>query len=259
MQFGTLTWRELSERVQFPVVIPLGSLEQHGHHLPVLTDTMIVTELAQRVETQMGTEVLVLPPLWLGASHHHRAFPGTVSVNNDLYGRLIADILEGLIEDGFRKIFLLNAHGGNILPAKQAIYEVQLRHRTVPALWLALGNWMELAGEQIASLAMLHQKHVTHACELETSMILRLRPELVHPELAQGANIPFDSAFYVPDFSRSSRVYIGRTFEQLSKSGAFGHPEQASEAKGEALFAVATQEIVLFLREFGRWASLDPA
>ncbi len=89
-------------------------------------------------------------------------------------------------------------------------------------------------------------------------MVLRLRPELVKQEAATGANIPFESAFYVPDFSAPSRVDVSRAFDQLSKTGAFGHPETASVEKGEALFAAAVQEVVAFVREFAQWPSLAP-
>jgi creatinine amidohydrolase/Fe(II)-dependent formamide hydrolase-like protein len=91
---------------------------------------------------------------------------------------------------------------------------------------------------------------------METSMILRLCPELVDMESANGTNLDFDSAFYVPDFSAPSRVDIARTFDQLSITGAFGHPELASVDKGEALFKAAANEVVKFVSEFGRWEEI---
>ena len=90
---------------------------------------------------------------------------------------------------------------------------------------------MTIAAKQIADLPDVEQNSVVHACEMETSMILRLRPKLVKMEAAQGADIPFESAFYCPDFSRSSRVTVPRSFEQLSKTGAFAQPETATESQ----------------------------
>jgi creatinine amidohydrolase len=101
-------------------------------------------------------------------------------------------------------------------------------------------------------------KHVSHACELETSMILRLRPELVKMELAGGANIPFKSNFWSADSSGSSRISVPRNFEQTSLSGALGHPELATSAKGEQLFDVATHELAAFIREFAQWSEYQP-
>jgi creatinine amidohydrolase len=215
--------------------------------------------VARRAEAALGDEALFLPPLWVGASDHHRTFPGTVSLGNDTYVAVLTDILESLVGAGFRRIFLLNAHGGNITPAHSAMYRVQLRHRDKPELYLAFASWWQIAAQQVEPLAAPDQTSVTHACVLETSMVLMLRPELVRMDLAVGANIPFESAFYCPDFARASRVDVPRPFEQLSLSGAFGHPERSTPERGEALFAAAAAEVVAFVREFAEWPVVRPA
>lgn len=259
MLHGEQKWTDTAANVNKVIVAPLGSLEQHGHHLPLLTDTLIISEIARRAESELGEEALFLPALWLGASDHHRAFGGTVSAANDHYVKILEDLVESLIGAGFRKIFLLNGHGGNITPGRQAIYNVQLRHRDDKELYVAFTSWWAIAAEQVAAIQGLEAKAVTHACEQETSMILRIRPELVSMERATGANITFASDFYVPDFSRPSRVDVARAFHQLSRTGAFGHPEIASVEKGEALFAAAAGEVVKFVREFRDWPAFDPA
>ena len=258
MHLGERNWTEIKALTDRVVVVPLGSLEQHGHHLPLLTDSMIGTEIARRAQAELGEQALFLPTLWVGASDHHRAFSGTVSISNDVYVRVLIDMLESLIGSGFRRIFLLNAHGGNITPGRMAIYDVQLRHRELPELWLAFSSWWTIAAAQVAALTNVQQEMVTHACEQESSMILCLRPELVRQEAAIGANIAFESAFYCPDFSRPSRVDIPRAFDQLSVTGAFGHPEIASREKGEQLFAAAVKEVVAFVREFATWPQIPP-
>lgn len=258
MKYGECTWKDIETLNKRVVVLPLGSLEQHGHHLPLLTDTIICTELARRAEEALGDIALFLPTLWLGASDHHRGFAGTISISNRVYVSLVIDVLESMIAAGYNRIFLLNAHGGNHLPGSQAIYEVQHRYRDRPDLWLVFGSWMTMAAEEIAAIDELDQKHVTHACELETSIILRLYPELVKQEVAQGATIPFESAFYTPDFSRSSCVDVMRPFDHLSATGAFGHPEFATAEKGETLLAVAVDKVVSFVREFATWTTLSP-
>jgi creatinine amidohydrolase len=260
MQFGELTWKDLAGYQDQVVILPTASLEQHGHHLPVLTDTMIGGEITRLAEAELGEAALFLPVLWLGASDHHRGFPGTLSLNNDLYQKVIENLLDCLIAAGFRRILLLNSHGGNETPGAQALYAVQMRYaRQMPDLWLAMASWMVIAAEQIAALGALEQKHVTHACELETSIILRLRPELVKLDAARGANVPFESAFYSPDFSKPSRVVVPRSFDQISQTGAFGRPESSSAEKGEAILAAAVSEVVAFVREFARWQPIQPA
>lgn len=258
MQLGERSWEEAKGLTDRVAVLPLGSFEQHGHHLPLLTDTMICTEIARRAEEELGDEALFLPTLWVGASDHHRAFPGTVSIRDETYVRVLADALESLVGGGFRRVFLLNAHGGNFTPGRQAIHDVQLRHRDEPDLWLAFGSWMTIAAGRVAALEGVEQEHVSHACEQETSMVLRLRPELVRMEAARGANIPFESAFYYPDFSGPSRVDVPRAFEGLSETGALGHPETATAEKGEALFEAAAEEVAEFVREFARWPEIRP-
>lgn len=153
MQLGELNWREAGQQTHKVVVLPIGSLEQHGHHLPLLTDSLIGGEVARRAEAELGDEALFLPILWVGASDHHRGFPGTVSLKNETYVRVLVEMLESLIGAGFRRIVLLNSHGGNIVPAQMAIYDVQIRyHRQMPDLWLAFTTWFEIAQEQIAAL-----------------------------------------------------------------------------------------------------------
>src|SRR3954467_1624372 len=107
MQLGERGWTDVEALFDRVVVLPLGSLEQHGHHLPLFTDSLIGTEIARRAEAELGDEALFLPMLWVGASDHHRKFPGTVSISNDVYIRVLVDILESLISTGFRRIFLL--------------------------------------------------------------------------------------------------------------------------------------------------------
>jgi len=258
MQYGDRNWTQIPDLASNVVVVPLGSLEQHGHHLPLLTDSMIGAEIVRRAEEALGDQAVFLPMLWLGASDHHRRFPGTISVSQNTYTQMLVDILESLIGSGFKRIFLLNSHGGNAMPGTAAVYEVQMRHRNERDLWLVLGTWFALAAPQIAALGGLEQKYVTHASELETSMMLGLRPELVRREAARGANFPFRSAFYSPYSSRSSRVTVRRPFEHLSVTGAYGHPELGTTEKGEALFTVAVNEVVACVQEIATWETIDP-
>jgi len=258
MRFGEQHHTDIERLTGRVVVLPVASLEQHGRHLPLLTDSLICEAIVRGVETELGDRVLCLPLLWIGASEHHRRFPGTISIPPALFVSLLTHMVECLVEDGFRRILVLNAHGGNDVPGRQALLDVQLQHRDLLDLWLALGSYMDLASQQIAAMPQLVQKAVTHSCELETSLILHLRPELVRLGAARGANIPFNSAFYAPDFSRPSRVYVPREYTHLSATGAFGHPELGTAEKGQDLLSVIVGEVVAFLREFSEWQPHEP-
>jgi len=258
MYLGERNWTQVAGLTQRVVVLPLASFEQHGHHLPLLTDTMVCEEIVRRAEAELGDAVLFLPTLWPGVSEHHLGFAGTISISQTVYADLLIDMVESLVSAGFRRIFLLNAHGGNTVPGHMAVYEVQMRHRSMADLWLAIGAWWGLVSERLAALEGMEQPGVIHACEMETSAILCLRPELVRREAAHGTTIPFASAFYSPDFSRSSRVEVPRDFAQLSVTGAFGYPEKASADKGERVLSIAVEEVVAFLREFATWPVVGP-
>ena len=254
MLFGDLTWVELRQQTSKVVVMPIASLEQHGHHLPLLTDSMIGGEIARRAEADLAAEALFLPMLWLGSSHHHLGF-ATVSLSSPLYVEVLKEMIECVMRAGFKRIFLLNAHGGNEGPGMLALQQLQLKHSgDKPDLWLAFSSWFGgIARTQISQIEALDQKFVTHACELETSVVLRLRPELAHMDLARGTTFAFGSKFQTPDASSPSRVYVPRSFEQITQTGALGHPERATAEKGEAIVQVATREVVAFVREFRRW------
>ncbi|MCL4504856.1 MAG: creatininase family protein [Chloroflexi bacterium] len=260
MQYAELKHTEIAAQRDKVVIAPIGSLEQHGHHLPLLTDTMINAEICRRAEAELGEEALFLPVLWAGASDHHRRFPGTVSISNGVYTQVLEDILESLIGSGFKRIVLFNSHGGNGNPGHAALYNAQMRHRDERDLWLVFATWFAMAAPQIAQIdALEKQDHVTHACELETSMILRVRPELVRMDLARGANFTFESDFYTPDSSRPSRVTVARPFEHVTATGALSHPEAATAEKGERLYEVAARELVAFVRELAGWTTFEPA
>ena len=158
MLYGELNWTQIPDLTDKVAVVPLGSMEQHGHHLPLLTDTLIGTEIVRRAEQALGDAALFLPMLWVGASDHHLRFPGTVSVHNATYTQMVKDILESLIGSGFRRIVLLNSHGGNVGPGSAALYEVQMRYRDEQDLWLVMATWFSLAAPQIAALEVLEQK-----------------------------------------------------------------------------------------------------
>ena len=255
MQLGTKTWTEIPGLTERVVVCPIGALEQHGHHLPLLTDSFIGGEIARRVEAATEEIALFTPMLWVGASHHHLSFPGTVSLSQATYRAVIEDMAESLISAGFRKLFFLNSHSGNIVPTQSALLEVQLRHQeTLPELYLSVGSWFELALPELAALGLV-QKKVIHACEWETSVIQVTHPELVKDN-RPASRRDIDSAFWSPDHIKNNRLAVLRTMKQGSETGAFGFPDDASPEKGELLIQTATDVIVKFVQEYATWPTV---
>src|SRR6185437_6022448 len=159
-----------------PVVVPIAAVEQHGRHLPVFTDSMLLGEVIRRAAEATGDRVIWAPLLWLGNSHHHMDFPGTLSAAPRTYLDVLGDLIDNLITHGFRRIVLFNGHGGNIVPGQQAVFEARQRHRgRDDLLLLAATYWMLGSKPKQIDLAFV-QSDMGHACEWETSMILRLAP-----------------------------------------------------------------------------------
>jgi creatinine amidohydrolase len=211
---------------------------------------MIGSEVARRSEAELHGDAVFLPMLWLGASHHHLAFPGTVSVGAETYVRVIMDVLQSLITGGFRRIVFLNAHSGNATPVRLAMNEVEIAHRKeLPDLWIAMANWFDL----VTPPSHWKQTKIIHACEWETSAIQAIRPELVKEDAMVATRCENLSQYYSPDYSTPSRVEIARSIEQSSSSGAFGYPEDATLEKGEELLQAATREFVAFVREYSKY------
>jgi creatinine amidohydrolase len=259
MQLGNLPWTQVEKHIHKVVVVPTGSLEQHGHHLPLLTDSMIGSAIANRAEAALGDDAVFLPMLWIGASDHHLGFPGTVSLSMEVYTKALIDLVECLIGAGFRKIFLLNSHAGNVVPASSALYEVNLRyHEELPDLWLTFCSWFDLAREQVAGLDGMVQGSVLHACEWETSVMMRAHGDLVHTKKIMTTRTPFKSDFFSPDHSGRSRVSVTKTIRQVTPVGALGRPDLSTEDKGERIIQAATNEVVAYVREFATWKPINP-
>src|SRR5437667_1411843 len=122
MKLCDMNWPEVAEVAGKSVALwPLAAIEQHGPHLAVSTDAALVTSIAERVERNLSTAVVLCPTLPFGSSHHHLDFPGTMSLPADLFTSVVIEGVKSLIRSGFQRIVLLNGHGGNITPARQAL------------------------------------------------------------------------------------------------------------------------------------------
>jgi creatinine amidohydrolase len=227
-----------------PVVVPTAALEQHGHHLPVFVDSILVGEIVRRSEARLQDRVLVAPVLWLGNSEHHLDFAGTLSAAPRTYLDLINDLVENFLAHGFKRIVIVNGHGGNNVPCQQAIFEIRQRHRERDDLLLLFSAYWALGGDPRPLDGSFVQKSMGHACEWETSMMLALRPELVgdyqhaEPVDPRGAFDPASCAW---------------TTKDRTGAGHIGAPAAASRAKGEALLDGFTDDVVGFLRRVIDW------
>src|SRR4051812_4223731 len=144
MELTDLSWPAVAALPRTtPVVFPVAALEQHGRHMPLFTDSLLLGEVVRRVAERLEDRVLFAPLQWLGSSDHHLDFPGTLSAAPRVYLDLLAGPCEDFIAHGFRRLLLLNGHGGNIVPTQQVVFEVRQRHRTRhDLLLLAATYWL---------------------------------------------------------------------------------------------------------------------
>lgn len=227
-----------------PVVIPIAAIEQHGDHLPVWTDSLLLGEIVDRVEKTLSKQILVAPLMWLGNSDHHLDFVGTLSASSRTYLDMLNDMVENFLSYGFTRIVLLNGHGGNDVPAKQALFEVRQRNRVRKDLLLLLATYWGLGTEPWKSDPQIEQRDMGHACEWETSMVLALRPELVGEYKNAPVIEPGDA------FRPASRAW---TTKDRSSIGHIGWPHLASKEKGDALFHAFTSDVERWLRGVIDW------
>jgi creatinine amidohydrolase len=245
MNLADMTWSAVDRLSRdTPVVIPIAALEQHGHHMPVFTDSMLLGEVVRRAADALKNRALFTPLTWWGNSHHHMDFPGTMSAEPRVYLDLLNGLLENLLQHGFKRLVLLNGHGGNIVPGKQAVFEVRQRHRLRMDLLLLYATYWDL-GDPRQGRNDLFQKQMGHACEWETSMMLRLAPQLVVGDLAQVQPVDPGTAF-----EPASRAW---TTKDRTVPGHIGWPAQATAEKGEHLFATFVAGTVNLVERMIAW------
>ena len=245
MNLTDLTWPAIAAMDKStPVVFPIAALEQHGHHLPLFTDSLLCGEIVRRVSDRLGNQVLFAPLLWLGNSDHHLDFPGTLSAEPRSYLDILCRLAENFIGHGFTRLIFINGHGGNDVPGKQAIFEVRQRLRQRHDLLLLFATYWHLSDASIAHGSGLVQSQMGHACEWETSMILRLAPHLVG-SISRLETVPFGNAF-----EPANRAWVT---QQRTAPGHIGSPQHATADKGEYLFNHFSNGVVSLLERVLKW------
>jgi creatinine amidohydrolase len=245
VQLTDLKWTDVAALSRdTPIVIPIAALEQHGRHMPLFTDSLLLGEVIRRVGEQLHDRVLFTPLMWLGNSEHHLDFPGTMTASPRLYLDLLRDMVENFVFHDFRRIVLVNGHGGNIVPAQQALFELRQKHRSRSDLLLLSTTYWTLGGQPHAHDKSLVQNRMGHACEWETSMMLRIAPHLVG-DLKQVEALEFGNPF-----EPAHRAWITK---DRTAAGHIGDPRGATAEKGEILFRTFAADVTALLQRVLHW------
>jgi creatinine amidohydrolase len=254
-----MRWEEMTapeidalDRERTVVMLPLGSVEQHGYHLPLGTDSLLAHAVATAAaERSSSMPVVVLPPPWYGFSAHHMRFAGTVTLPSATLIDLAECIADSVIAHGFRRVLIVNGHGGN--GGVIDVLAANLGHRHHGRARIAALTYFQLAHEGISELRDSEDGGMGHACEFETALVMHLRPDLVKLDRAVSLYPDPGSRYLTTDLLGASRVRTYLDFKDLSPSGVLGDPSLATAEKGARFFEVAVAALAEFIGDFARW------
>ncbi len=252
-----MRWEELTspeigalDRDKTVVVFPIGSVEQHGNHMPLGTDTILAHEVSLAAAGEAG-DVVVLPPPWYGFSAHHMRFPGSVTLRAETLMAVAEDVVASVVKHGFKRILVVNGHGGN--GGVIDVLASTLGHKHYGQARIVTLTYFALARDSIAALRQSKTGGMGHACEFETSLIQHLRPELVKIDRARTTYPDPGSRYLTTDLIGSQAVRVYHDFGDLSPTGTLGDPSLASAEAGQAFFDGSVTALASFIEEFRGW------
>jgi creatinine amidohydrolase len=233
------------ERERTVAVVPTGSIEQHGPHLPLDTDTFlcssVVTAAAERARGQ--GPVVVTPAVCFGASEHHMGFAGTVTLRPETFRHAVAGICASLARHGLRRLLVVNGHGGNTALLAATVQQLGFEW---PVHAVAVDYWT-LARGVVAELRESGPGGMGHACEFETSLMLHLRPESVRRDRIVQEIVEPRYPYEQFDLFEKSGLSAHWKTHELSRSGVMGAPELANEEKGRRLFEACVDGVAALI------------
>lgn len=260
-RYELLTWPEINEAVAMrkAVVLPVGSTEQHGHHLPLDTDAKLASSVAYDAARRSPEDMLILPPVAYGYTHHVMDFPGTINIEPTTFVRFLVDIGRSVAYHGFKRIIILNGHGSNHPLVEQAGRQIILQ---TDALCLTLSWWQLIAdywNREVRTSVV--PGGCAHACELETSMYMHVdgpnvRADRIKGALADYIKLPGAARWHYTDLTAGGGpVTLVEWTSTYTETGSFGEPQKATPEKGHLVFEHAATQLV----DLVRWFRARPA
>lgn len=238
-----LTWPEVQDYLKKSdvVLLPTGSTEQHGKHIAEDNDAFTAFHISKRVAEKTG--VLVAPPVPFGYSIHHMNFPGTITLTFETLVNVYKEVCRSLLHHGFKKIVIMNGHGGNTNAIAQALREIREETGKIVYSIMVFPGTRGFGSE---SMNVLEQEGGGHACEMETSIALYLGQRVL-PEKAEKWRPPetwteFDTRY-------QGKVTTARDFHEITEIGSLGDPTIATEEKGRRMVEAVVEEISAFIED----------
>jgi creatinine amidohydrolase len=249
-------WAELNTRdfaaldpARAVAVLPLGATEQHGPHLPLSVDTVLVDGVVNAALTHLAATdpVLVLPTQTLGLSTEHTAFAGTLHLSPQTLIQLWCDIGASVARAGVKKLLIFNAHGGNVGLMDVVARELRAQHGLI-----VYSSWynLPLDAHVMSQFSADEHRFGIHAGDIETSMMLALSPSRVNMAEAKNfASTSQERAKHYAVLGNGKSAKLGWHMQDYNPQGAAGDASAATAAKGEALVSSAGEQLALLLKE----------
>jgi creatinine amidohydrolase len=239
------TGQEAAEQFAWPedpagrvVIVSTGHTEQHGFHLPLGTDTMIADAIAAGIQAAVSHEVVVLPSWPYGASTHTRQFPGTMNLGGRLFEDFFLAVAGRLHQAGARMIYCSNAHGGT---HSHLVNVVKAAGERWPQAFVAT-EFLHTTGPELARLRQSDRGGMGHGGELETSLMLHLRPELVQMDRATIETDFIATPNYYMDWIEGGRLIANPPWTDDTRSGIYGDASAGTAEKGKAWLRAAVEQ-----------------
>jgi len=224
-----MSWPEIEAGLKQTrtVILPVGATEEHGPHLPTITDTIQAMEVARAVADRKN--VFLAPPLHYGVCRSTRGFPGTITVSHDALRAFVKDLLISFTDSGFANVMILTGHaGGQHMAALEEACQMAVEERDFRVSLVSLFDFIDASAVQTP--------HDGHAGEMETSLMMVIRKDLVKGKPAEH-------------FPVRPRFLIMKNVRHLMGNGVMGNPEPASAEKGKAFFDMAVIGVIGALEE----------
>ncbi len=248
--YRTLIWTEARERAKqgSVIVIPVAAIEQHGYHLPIDTDNVLVEHVTEEAARRSDGLILTAPMIHYGFNEHNMGFPGTINIKETVFIDFCYDVAHSFVRQGFDRIIFVNGHGSNQMLCNLAARRI---NNTTRALAGSVAHW-NLAREAVDRLRESEfPGGMAHAGEFETAMYMYLKPELVEKDKMVPRETPSNlNKFIYDDLFGSGPVHMVNRWSRVTQTGVEGDPMLATPEKGKAFAECSIENLIAFARSF---------